>query len=182
MLIVIGYLKYSKNLDLLMSGKISTLRIKHIFLATCSQLLTDSFIQEMYSYFDNSPKCMLYKHLPDSFCLQYFLRKGLPENFMTILSKFRTSSHELLIEKGRYSNTERSHRKCEKCDTNDIEDEFHFVLSCPLYSDLRKKYIKCYYWRRPSMFKLVQLFSVRNRKTLCNLSRYLINALLLRNS
>ena len=48
--------------------------------------------------------------------ITYYLRKCLPDNFTTILSKFRTSSHELLIEKGRYTNILRIERKFQKCD------------------------------------------------------------------
>ena len=57
------------------------------------------------------------------------------------------------------------------CNLNVLEDEFHFVLQCTKYNDLRKKYIKKYYWHRPSTFKLVQLLSVKNRKELCNLGK-----------
>ena len=28
------------------------------------------------------------------------------------------------------------------CNLNDIEDRFHFILLCPAYNDLRKKYLK----------------------------------------
>ena len=60
---------------------------------------------------------------------------------VTIITKFSVSSHQLLIEKERYYNTERSERKCKMSDYLDIEDEFHFILKCPLYKDLRCIYI-----------------------------------------
>ena len=50
-------------------------------------------------------------------------------------------------------------RVCTLCDHNDIEDEFHFILKCPFYSDIRKMYIKKYYYQKPSTFKLVNLLS-----------------------
>ena len=64
----------------------------------------DMFVQEMNSFFENSTKCLLYKYLPDTFDLQFYLRKSLPGLYTSLLSKFRLSSHELLIEKGRYNN------------------------------------------------------------------------------
>lgn len=91
------------------------------------------------------------------------------------------SSHDLLIEKGRYNNIERSSRVC-FCKSNEIEDVFHFVLICPYYLSIRKQYIKQYYWVRPSVFKLVQLFSIQNSKQLRNLAKYLLEAELLRKS
>ena len=45
-------------------------------------------------------------------------------------------------------------RICLKCEK--IEDEYHFVIECILYQDLRKQYISPYFWKRPSMFKFVK--------------------------
>jgi len=46
----------------------------------------------------------------------------------------------------------------------------------------KKKYIKFYYLRRPSMFKMAELFSANNVKLLNNVSKYLIQALNLRHN
>ena len=62
------------------------------------------------------------------------------------------------------------------CNKNAIEDEYHFILECDKYYDIRCKYIKSYYYERPSTFKLVQLLSVRNVKELNNLGKYLFLA------
>ena len=55
----------------------------------------------------------------------------------------------------------------------DIEDEYHFILICPTYRDIRKKFIKKYYWSNPSLYK-VQLLNVNNVRDLhvCNLGKY----------
>ena len=42
--------------------------------------------------------------------------------------KQKMSSHKLEIE--RYRNIERSERKCTYCSANEIEDEYHFLLTC----------------------------------------------------
>ena len=49
-------------------------------------------------------------------------------------------------------------------------------------NDLRRKYIKQYYWRNPSVYKLVTVLSVRNVKELNNLGKYLCLAEKLRNA
>ena len=36
------------------------------------------------------------------------------------------------------------------CDLNVVEDEFHFILQCSKYVQLRRKYINEYYWPMPS--------------------------------
>ena len=56
----------------------------------------------------------------------------------TALTKFRLSDHSLMIEKGRHSNIHQSDRCCPFC-PNQIEDESHFLIKCPIYSNLRKK-------------------------------------------
>lgn len=39
---------------------------------------------------------------------------------------------------------ERSQCKCEKCNLNVIEDEFHFIIDCPFYNDDRERlFQKC---------------------------------------
>ena len=62
------------------------------------------------------------------------------------------------------------------CDLNVVEDEYHFILECPTLADFREKFIKPFYYRRPSVYKLVQLLSTKNTKLLVKLSKYLLNA------
>jgi hypothetical protein len=130
------------------------------------QRLTDIFIQERNTFFEKSSKFYIYRYLTDSFDLQYYLRKSFRENLIHYLSKYRLSSHKLAIEQGRYNKTERSRRACKYCNLDKVEDEYHFILECLHYGNLRSVYIKKYYYLRPSTFKLIQLISIRNRKQL----------------
>ena len=91
------------------------------------------------------------------------------------------SSHKLRIETDRYSRNrmDRVQRKCLiplNCNLNDLEDEYHFVLICPMYNDLRTTYIKKYYFRRPSLYTCVELFKSTNKPTVKNLSKYVYEA------
>jgi hypothetical protein len=45
------------------------------------------------------------------------------------------------METGRYKNIIRSERKCTNCSKGDIEDEKHFVVDCPLYENIRVKFV-----------------------------------------
>ena len=58
------------------------------------------------------------------------------------------------------------------------------ILFCNVkkYIDVRRRYLKKYYWQMPSCFKLVQLLSVRNIKELNNLGKYLLLAEKIRNA
>ena len=133
----------------------------------------DVYQQNMLSRIQNTTRGALYKHLVDNFTIQYYLQKSLNPTYRKYLSKFRLSAHSLNIEKGRYNNTNRRDRICTLCNSSDIEDEFHFILKRPIYNNLRVNYIKNYYYRRPSVFKLVQLLSVNNVKIINNLGKYL---------
>jgi hypothetical protein len=69
----------------------------------------------------------------------------------------------LLAETGRWARPASvtiNERKCTFC--NALEDEFHFVLQCRLYSQLRTQYIPICYWISPNMFKFIELMNTEN--------------------
>ena len=57
------------------------------------------------------------------------------------ICKIRVSAHSLNIETGRYKNIIRPERKCTNCSKRDIEDEKHFIVHCPLYENIRVKFV-----------------------------------------
>ena len=138
-------------------------------LIICQRLL-DQTKQELNLLLDASSKCILYKYIVSNIDLQFYLQKHIPAMFRKCIAKIRLLSHNIFIETGRYTGID---RKCILCNLNVLEDEFHFVLQCTMYNDLRKKYIMKYFWSRPSTFKLVQLLSVENGKELCNLGKFI---------
>lgn len=54
-------------------------------------------------------------------------------NFM----RFRCGSHKLAIATGRWDKCPRDQRICQKCTTDEVEDEYHFIFRCPAYESLR---------------------------------------------
>ena len=53
--------------------------------------------------------------------------------------QFRISAHQLAIEKGRHRNIKAQDRVCKFCQTNEVEDEFHFLIKCQKFSPERNK-------------------------------------------
>ncbi len=55
------------------------------------------------------------------------------------MAKFRLSSHTLRIEAGRHERPKlpAENRLCTLCNINLVEDEFHFVFICDLYTNER---------------------------------------------
>ena len=88
------------------------------------------------------------------------------------MAQLRLSSHEILIEEGRYRNINRNDRKCLACHLNEIEVEFHFILICLLYASLRKQVIKKYYYVKPSVLKLIELLNINNQSLLNSLALF----------
>ena len=66
---------------------------------------------------------------------------------------------------------------CKQCDGQHVEDLCHFVLSCPRYVQLRKKYIPGYYSRFPSNFKVELLCKTMTDKLALKVALYINEAL-----
>ena len=89
------------------------------------------------------------------------------------LTRLITSSHHLKIETGRWARpvTPQSERICPFCPGKQ-EDEFHLLLECSSYQDIRQRYIPRYYLRRPSMLKAIQLINTTSKKLINALSKF----------
>ena len=134
-----------------------------------SKIILSRNLQRKIQY---ESKCNMYKYLVDNFCLQFYLEKSIPKLYKKCIIEIRVSSHNLCIELDRHKKISRDKKFCMTC-ISTIEDEYHFILVCPVYNELRSKYLKKYNWGKPSMFKLTRLFSVYNVKELCNLGKYI---------
>ena len=150
-------------------------------LPVIKQRLLDQSQQLIRSQISASPKCTYYKYLIAVYSIQYFLFKFIPVHLRKCITKFRLSSHNLAIETGRYIGTDQSKRTCFSC-VDEIEDEYHFILVCPLYNSLRKQYIKPYYWKNPSVYKVIKLLKKINIKHLRLFGKYLYSATNVRNT
>ena len=96
--------------------------------------------------------------------------------FRIALTRLRTAAHRLLIETGRWVKPKPialENSKCITCNLN--ENEFHFILVCPMYSSFRH-YIPKYYTNRPSMFKFIKLLNNNNELTVRRLALYCFKA------
>ena len=92
------------------------------------------------------------------------------------MTRLRTCNHRLKSETGRWVKppVPIANRICDVC--NEYDDEYHLVLTCKKYIDLRKKYIKSYYYNRPSMYKFVSLVNCENFTIILNLCIFLFKS------
>ena len=76
-----------------------------------------------------------------------------------------------MIERGRWKNLEYVDRICFQC--NEIEDEYHIVICCRKYVELRKKYLPKYLYQKPSMYKFVEFLNSQNLSMLKKLGLFM---------
>ena len=76
------------------------------------------------------------------------------------LTIFRPSAHNLHIETGRYKHGKErlkpNDRICKQCTANIMEDEFHFLMGCSHYKDIRARFFNKIYSHSP-IFKTLKL-------------------------
>lgn len=151
-----------------------------LFIPVFKTRLIDNFLVELRGGLNTCTSMVLYRELKQCFEISPYLQKLCNRKLRNSLSKLRLSSHQLLIEKGRHSGIVRQNRICVLCNKGEIEDEYHFVLICPQYHQLRMQYIRKYYVNHPSMYKFIQLLNSTG-KTLKNLAIFITNAFQARN-
>ena len=101
-------------------------------------------------------------------------------NHRNALIRFRCSSHNLMIEEGRFRKIERNNRLCKQCNMNVIEDEFHFLLVCPTFRQLRCQSLPNYYCHWPTKAKFKSLMTTKQNSTINKLAKFIYNAFKLR--
>ena len=144
------------------------------------QRLFDQYKQSWYSNINNSNRLSSYCRYKHEFRCEIYLDTIHEKRFKIALSRFRLSSHQLEIERDRYHDIARDERLCKFCPSKCIENEYHFMLVCPLYQELRRQYLKPYFCSWPTLNKFDRIMSTENKKEILNLAKYVYFATKLR--
>ena len=103
--------------------------------------LSDNFHQNSFeSIKEDSSKLRTYAIFKGEIGLERYLTETKKVSDRILITKFRLSNHRLMIEVGRHNHINREMRFCPFC-TNDIENECHFMFTCPTYTHLRVRYL-----------------------------------------
>jgi len=73
------------------------------------------------------------------------------------------------------SNTPTYERICVFCQS--LEDEYHCIIECNSYIELRKQHFPIYYWKHTNMLKFTELINCTNAHSLRNVGSYVNKAL-----
>jgi hypothetical protein len=118
-----------------------------LFLNTFKQRIRDCYLQDWQNSIINSGKLALYRNIKCSISQAPYLGIFREKKYRSIMAKFRCNNHQLVIETGRHNpnHIDQDDRICIYClrhyNVRIVENEYHFLLKCPLYDDIRKRYI-----------------------------------------
>ena len=85
---------------------------------------------------------------------------------------FRCNGHNYKIKVARFSKQPLYEiTSCTFC--NLTEDEYHVLLECPQYSDLRNKYLPLYLCRQPTREKFIAVLTTNDVRLLYKLSLFM---------
>ena len=133
--------------------------------------LENQYLQGWNFEVNRNRRCIAYRIFKDKLTLEPYLANL---NFLErrFLGQFRTGNHSLPITKSRYVEGGGGvDTICRKCNINDICDEFHVLFICKYFEDQRKKFLKKYFFTKPSTFKMYLLFNSGPKQT-SNLAKF----------
>ena len=104
--------------------------------------------EEWRQIIHTKPKLRSYIKFKMKYYTEEYLKMCMTKYQRSLLSQFRAGILPLRIETGRFhvkSDTENGNvrylqveeRTCQMCNSHEIENEFHFLLVCPIYNDYR---------------------------------------------
>ena len=136
------------------------------------QRLYDSYSQSWYADINNSSRLITYARYKHEFTIENYL------NFISEKNKvaFRLSSHDLMIERGRYENIPRDDRLCKCCNMSKIESEYHCLLLCPPFAELRRKFFKPYFCHWPKLYKFDMLMMSNSKHMTLTVAKFIFYA------
>ena len=152
-----------------------------IFMNLFRQRILDTFKQEWHNRLEASSRASFYIKVKLLHQPSRYLSVVTPKLHRNALAKLMVSSHRLRVETGRWTRpvTPREQRTCFHC--NKFEDEYHMILECNLYNNIRKELISEYYIKHPSMMKLVQLINSEKDNEIRGLAKFIYKAFIIRN-
>jgi hypothetical protein len=126
--------------------------------------INDIFLQKCQENIDNVSDNRLFKSL-DSECT-YYLSEINDKHIRNAIAKIRLGSHNFMVERGRWQRPKLNYqlRLCTEC--NDIEDEYHILLMCPRFDNIRKQYLRREMFSRPSMYKFINFINTARENVL----------------
>jgi len=147
--------------------------------------MIDCYYQEWHDEIHDMSKMSVYCTFKSLFVCEKYLFVLNVFKYRQIYAKFRCSNHMLEIEEGRKYGILMEHRICKLCEVQGktvIEDEYHLLLKCNAYSDLRKNYTHLSDMENPTYADFIRIMSSEDERVIKDTASYLWNAFSLRSN
>ena len=136
------------------------------------QTLIDQNLQTWQANLEMSTKGLNYKLYKSDINIENYLTL-FPRKVYYPIIRFRTTNHKLPVELGRWENVPFDERKCIKCNSSSLGDEFHYLLECNYFARERHMFLKKYFYKHPNIIKYKKLMTSTDIVTIKNLSKML---------
>ena len=130
--------------------------------AYLSQNLKDQASQHLFEKIQSESKLHLFKTTKDVLCLSNHLSKIPNKEARSYFSKLRLGVLPLEVEKGRGNDLMRADRCCKLCNSQQVEDEVHFLFECPALVNERAPFIANLAFTLPSFHLLTNTQKLKN--------------------
>ena len=94
--------------------------------------------QDWIERMKQKPKLRLYRKLKDRLVLEDYVIK-FERGRRKFFTRLRCGTNHLRIERGRWVGEREEERVCNVCLSNEVENEIHYLLRCPMYVKERVK-------------------------------------------
>ena len=110
------------------------------FMLSFKDSIVRIFTQRWKQDIGSSSKLRTYSLVKKSLCVEPYILNIKGNHLITAMARYRMSSHDLKIERGRFNNpiTPINQRICTRCESNVIDDEIHLLLHCNAMNNERE--------------------------------------------
>ena len=100
------------------------------FMLLFKESIVRIFTQQWRKDIESSSKLRTYALVKKDLCVEPYILHIRGNHLITAMARYRMSSHDLNIERGRYNNpiTPMNQRIYTMCESNEIDNEMHFLL------------------------------------------------------
>ena len=129
------------------------------FLSEFKQRISDIYLQQCHETISNLSEHRIYRLLCDNQNGLNYLRDIKEKYIRVSITRIRLGSNNLMIERGRWQRpkVEFIDRICDDCQV--IEDEFHVLLKCKRFSELRQQYLPYRLYDKPNMYSFIDFIN-----------------------
>ena len=139
-----------------------------------SQKLLTKYKQTWLHEVDTKSSCRTYKTFKKELNLEKYLLV-LDSTDRINISKFRCRKTKIPVTILGYANRgiDYNDRKCTLCNLEEIGDEFHYILLCPVFQQQRQTYLEDQYLTDPNREKFSELMQSQIPSTLRRLAKFI---------